>query len=153
VTTIEPIRTRTAEHRDLTRRRVTGTAEEVAATVAIVRNSGHLVACTAPRQLHPHDPRVTVIVTVRDLTTADVPVRRRTRRWVKPTVITAGTAVTLAGLGYALSIAVASAARAVATPAVLGALFVLVLIIAAAIRLTRGGSGCAGLHCSGCGRH
>jgi hypothetical protein len=150
VTTIEPARTRLTPSAGTVYRQVTGTAEEVAATVAIVRNSGHLLACTPPRQLGPDDPRVTVIVTVR---AAAFTPARPVRRWVKPTVITGAVVLTIAGIGYTLSILAASAARAVATPAVLGCLFILAVIAAVALRSIRNGKDCPGLHCSGCGRH
>jgi hypothetical protein len=152
VTTVARYITRTPARAGQTRRRVTGTPEEVAATVALVRQSGRFLAVTTPRHLDPADLRVTVIVTLR---THDGPISapRAHRRWVKPIVIaTAGTA-TLASTGYGLVVLVQHLARAVVSiaPALVGGLAVLTFVLMLATCAGRGG--CVGLHCPGCGRH
>ncbi len=134
------------------RRRVTGTPAEVAATVALVRQSGRYLSCTTPRQLDPADPRVTVIVTLH-APTPTRPVRRTRRRWVKPTVIAATSAAALAAAGYGLVQLAHAVARQASTHAstIAGALLLIgvVLILAALAR----GKVCTGLHCTGCRRH
>lgn len=152
MTAIDRIDSRTPIPYGQIRRRVTGTAEEVAATVALVLQSGRLLTVTTPRQLDPSDPRVTVIVTLRDQPAVRVTRLRVRRRWVKPVAI-AGTATTvLGGAGYGLLLLTQAASRAVAAPATLGALFLIVLVVAL-VRWVNRPSGCSGLHCSGCGRH
>ncbi|MGN9803441.1 hypothetical protein [Micromonospora sp. L32] len=127
-------------------RRIVGTPAEVAATVALVRDSGRLVSMTAPRQV-PGDSRVTV--TVRFLNTgrpAPAPVRR-----LRPGhVIAAVTVPTLGAVavaGYLAAVHLAQAVRA-AFPLIAGVVLVLVAIV---LLLRRSGRCCPGLHCPGCG--
>lgn len=139
---------------DQVRRRVTGTPSEVAATVAMVRDSGHLVTATAPRQLYANDTRVTVLVTLRRQPIAAALRARpsRTRQLVKPLSIAAVTLGVLVGAGFGVSYLVGQTVRAAAaaSPMILGILAVvaLVLVLAGKRRIS-----CSGLHCGGCQSH
>ena len=139
---------------DLVRRRVTGTPSEVAATVALIRDSGHLVATSAPRQMDPADPRVTVYVTVHPVRQTAVARPAVRRRWVRPVVIAGGITVTLAGLlvgGYLL---LRQALHAVSTgsPAVIAVVLVVVALVLLLVGRAKS-AGCSGIHCGGCGGH
>lgn len=126
-------------------RRIVGTPAEVAAALAVLRESGRLMYADRP---HQHaDGRVTV--TVRFLNTARTtppPVRRLRRvRVIAATAITTTAVGALAGIGY-LAAQVAHTVQRNA-PAVVGV--VLVLIVLAVLLLHRKAT-CTGLHCSGC---
>ncbi|MFI7490781.1 hypothetical protein ACIBXA_20605 [Micromonospora echinaurantiaca] len=129
-------------------RRVVGTPAEVAATVALVRDSGRLVAMTAPRQI-PGDSRVTVTVRFLDNgRPAPAPVRRLRRGHVVAAVAVAvPTLGAVAVAGYLAAVQLVQAVRA-AFPLILGGVVVLVVIAAL---LRRSGRCCPGLHCPGCG--
>ncbi|MFE9651557.1 hypothetical protein [Micromonospora sp. NPDC006431] len=125
-------------------RRIVGTPAEVAATVAVLRDSGRLTFMDQPRQ-HPDGDRVTV--TVRFLDTAR-PAPAPVRRLRRGPIIAAATLPTLgvlAGVGY-LAAQLVHTVRA-AFPAVVGVVLVLVVL---ALLLGRRKAKCAGLHCSGC---
>ncbi|MEU3114704.1 hypothetical protein ABZ652_11545 [Micromonospora chalcea] len=129
-------------------RRIVGTPAEVAAALAVLRESGRLMFADRPHQ-HP-DGRVTV--TVRFLDTARTtppPVVRRLRRGrvIAATAITTTALGTLAGIGY-LAAQVAHTVQRNA-PAVVGVVLVLLVL---ALLLLRRKATCGGLHCSGC-RH
>ena len=135
---------------DLTRRRVVGTPAEVAATVALLANTGRLVAATTPRQLDAHDPAVTVIVTARLWPTIAASRSSARPRWVKPTVIGAASLAALAGAGYGLMLAT----RAVVHQAVMHwPTLVAVIVLVALVLIALARKACRGLHCSGCSRH
>ncbi|MFF0658483.1 hypothetical protein [Micromonospora tulbaghiae] len=128
-------------------RRVVGTPAEVAAALAVLRESGRLMFADRP---HQHaDGRVTV--TVRFLNTARTtpPVVRRLRRGrvIAATAITTTALGTLAGIGY-LATQVAHTVQRNA-PAIVGVALVLLVL---AVLLLRRKVTCGGLHCSGC-RH
>ncbi|MFG3681830.1 hypothetical protein ACGF5H_17170 [Micromonospora chalcea] len=126
-------------------RRVVGTPAEVAAALAVLRESGRLMFADRPHQ-HP-DGRVTV--TVRFLNTARTapPVVRRLRRGrvIAATAITTAAVGALAGIGY-LAAQVAHTVQRNA-PAVVGVVLVLLVL---AVLLLRRKATCGGLHCSGC---
>ncbi|PZF88577.1 hypothetical protein [Micromonospora deserti] len=127
-------------------RRIVGTPAEVAATVALVRDSGRLVSMTTPRQI-PGDSRVTVTVRfLDDGRPAPAPVRRLRRG----RVIAAAAVPTLGAVavaGYLAAVQLVHAVRA-AFPLVAGVVLVLVVI---AVLVRRSGRCCPGLHCPGCG--
>lgn len=126
-------------------RRVVGTPAEVAAALAVLRESGRLMFADRPHQ-HP-DGRVTV--TVRFLNTARTapPVVRRLRRGrvIAATAITTAAVGALAGIGY-LAAQVAYTVQRNA-PAVVGVVLVLLVL---AVLLLRRKATCGGLHCAGC---
>ncbi|WP_435055946.1 hypothetical protein [Micromonospora aurantiaca (nom. illeg.)] len=126
-------------------RRIVGTPAEVAAALAVLRESGRLMFADRPHQ-HP-DGRVTV--TVRFLNTARTtppPVRRLRRgRVIAATAITTTAVGALAGIGY-LATQVAHTVQRNA-PAVVGVALVLIVL---AVLLLRRKVTCGGLHCSGC---
>ncbi|MGA4683578.1 hypothetical protein [Micromonospora sp. AB353] len=128
-------------------RRVVGTPAQVAAALAVLRESGRLMFADSPYQ-HA-DGRVTV--TVRFLDTAHTtppPVRRLRRgRVIAATAITTAAVGALAGIGY-LATQVAHTVQRNA-PAVVGVVLVLLVL---AVLLLRRKATCGGLHCSGC-RH
>ncbi|GAA0432353.1 hypothetical protein Aca07nite_19430 [Actinoplanes capillaceus] len=135
-------------------RRVIGTAEEVAATVALLRGSGTLVAASVPKQLNPTDPRVTVLVRVRDLT-VEHPARRPAapRPWVKPLVIGGSILSVIAGLvvgGYLAAQRALDSASGTGSLALLGFLAV-VGVLVLLVRAGRRKGACMGWHCPGCG--
>ncbi|MER7994412.1 hypothetical protein [Micromonospora chalcea] len=128
-------------------RRIVGTPAEVAAALAVLRESGRLMFADRP---HQHaDGRVTV--TVRFLNTARTtppPVRRLRRgRVIAATAITTTAVGALAGIGY-LAAQVAHTVQRNA-PAIVGVVLVLLVL---AVLLLRRKATCGGLHCSGC-RH
>ncbi|MFI7551936.1 hypothetical protein ACIBQ2_19545 [Micromonospora sediminimaris] len=127
-------------------RRVVGTPAEVAATVALVRDSGRLLSMTAPEQLAGSD-RVTVTVRFLDTPTAAPPVVRRLRRGHIIAAATIPGIAAVAGVGYA-AVQITTAVRA-AAPLIAGVVLVLVVL---AVLLRSRTAGCVGLHCSGC-RH
>jgi lysylphosphatidylglycerol synthetase-like protein (DUF2156 family) len=137
---------------DLIRRRITGTPTEVAATVAMLADTGRLVAATTPRQLDPRDPSVTVIVTARLRPTITAPAPARSRaRWVKPTVIVTASAAALAATGYGLMVLTRTVVQQTAAhwPGIVGVLVIVALVLIGLGRTT----GCPGLHCFGCRDH
>jgi hypothetical protein len=151
MTTIVRVPTRIAARPGLIYRSVTGTPAEVAATVAMIRDTGRLVAATAPRQLAAADSRVTVVVTVREpLTAAPMP-RRRSRRWVAPTVIAVPSVAVVAAAGYGLIVLARNVVQQVTAlwPAVVGALLLVALVLIVLGRKAR----CPGLHCFDCRSH
>ncbi|MFI7607442.1 hypothetical protein ACIBTV_20170 [Micromonospora sp. NPDC049366] len=126
-------------------RRIVGTPAEVAASVALVRDSGRLLSMTTPRQI-PGDRRVTV--TVRFLNHdrhAPAPVRRL-RRGPVIAAIAVPAVGAVAAVGY-LAAGLVTAIRG-AFPLILGGLLVLVVI---ALLLRGSDRCCPGLHCPGCG--
>ena len=136
---------------DLVRRRVVGTPTEVAATVAVLANTGRLVSATTPRQLDPHNPTVTVIVTAQlRPTTAARPRASARPRWVKPTVIAAASLAAVAGAGYALMLATRAVVHQAVThwPTIVAVVVLVALVLIALAR-----KACPGLHCSGCSKH
>ncbi len=137
---------------DQIRRRITGTAAEVSVALAMVRDSGHLVAATAPRQISATDQRVTMLVTLRRIPalTPVVASASPRSRWVKPLAIGGTAAGVLAVLGYVLSVLLRQAVHAVAglAPVGIGLAVIVVLVLVFAGR--RKGV-CVGLHCAGCG--
>jgi hypothetical protein len=141
---------------DLISRWVTGTPTEVTATLALLRQSGHLVSSTAPKPInpaHPRDRRVIVLARVRTQV-PDVHEARpvRSRAWVKPGVVVGsvlGGLFALGFLGYLLIGQIVNAAAA-ASSGVLG-FVALVLIAVAVVAKARSKGACMGLHCSGCG--
>ncbi|MFG3557414.1 hypothetical protein ACGGAQ_23810 [Micromonospora sp. NPDC047557] len=127
-------------------RRIVGTPAEVAATVALVRDSNRLLSMSEP-QLIPGGSRVTV--TVRFLDTArptPASARRRVNRGRVAAAIAVPTVGALAAVGY-LAMQLVQAVRA-AFPAIAGGVLVLIVI---ALLLRRSGRCCPGLHCPGCG--
>ncbi|NES29878.1 hypothetical protein GCE86_24745 [Micromonospora terminaliae] len=123
-------------------RRIVGTPAEVAATVAVLRDSGRLLFMDRTQQTGAD--RVTV--TVRFLDTpgpAPAPVRRL-RRGPVIAAVTVSTVGVLAGVGY-LAAQLTHTVRA-AFPGVVGVVLVLVVLALLLRRKTR----CAGLHCAGC---
>ena len=129
-------------------RRVVGTPAEVAAALAVLRESGRLMFADRPRQ--DADGRVTVTVRFLDTArTAPPPVVRRLRRSrvIAATAITTAAVGVLAGVGY-LAAQVAYTVQRNA-PAVVGVVLVLIVL---AVLLLRRKATCGGLHCSGC-RH
>lgn len=106
-------------------RRVVGTPAEVAATIALVRNSGRLLSSTPPRDV-PGTGHVTVTVRFLDTSTAvPLPVRRsrRGRLIVAVAIVVVGALFALGCLAAHLVVADALHSR---LPAVAG--FVLVLL-------------------------
>jgi hypothetical protein len=135
------------------RRRVTGTPAEIEATVSLLKHSGTLVSASVPRQVGPTDPRVTVLVRVRDGAT-DAPAQRQVppRRWVKPVVIAGSLLALVVGLlvgGYLAARQVVTAASGMPLAA-LGFLTVVVTLVLL-VKSGRSKGACMGLHCSGCG--
>ncbi|MFG3704749.1 hypothetical protein ACGF7U_08460 [Micromonospora sp. NPDC047670] len=126
-------------------RRVVGTPAEVAATVALVRDSGRLVSMTAPRQM-PGDPRVTVTVRFLDNNDPGPAAVRRLRRGHLVAAVAVPAVGALAAAGY-LPAQLVDAVRS-AAPLIAGVVLVLVVIVAL---LRRSGRCCPGLHCPGCG--
>ncbi|RKN24193.1 hypothetical protein D7147_04220 [Micromonospora musae] len=127
-------------------RRIIGTPAEVAASVALVRDSGRLLSMTAPQQIPGNAARVTV--TVRFLDTgrsAPAPVRRP-RRGVAVAAIAVPAVGVIAAVGY-LAAQLVAAIRA-AFPLIAGGALVLLLL---ALLLRKSGRCCPGLHCPGCG--
>jgi hypothetical protein len=121
-------------------RRIIGTPAEVAAKVALARDSGRLVAITEPRQIG--DGRVWVELRVVDRPVpVPVPTVRR-RRWPIVATLAGLTGAALAALLWAIAHLVAANA-----PAIAGGLGLLVLVLAV---LFGRGHRCTGLHCSGC---
>ncbi|MEU1884207.1 hypothetical protein ABZ491_01825 [Micromonospora rifamycinica] len=126
-------------------RRVVGTPAEVAATVALVRDSGRLLSMTHPQQI-PGSDRVTVTVRFLDTTTpAPAPIRRLRRGRVIAAATVPGVAV-VAGIGY-LAVQLVQTIRAV-FPLIVGAAVVALVLV---LLLCRSGRCCPGLHCPGCG--
>ncbi|SDY44649.1 hypothetical protein SAMN05444365_102287 [Micromonospora pattaloongensis] len=132
-------------------RRVVGTPAEVAATVALVRDSGRLLSMTQPRQI-PGSDRVTVTVRFLDTPGPAPAAVRRLRRGHVIAAVTVPALGALAGIGYLavqlvdyLAVQLVDAVRT-AFPAIAGVVLVLVVLAA----LLRGKSGCGGIHCSGC---
>ncbi|MEU4794040.1 hypothetical protein AB0F95_30475 [Micromonospora tulbaghiae] len=128
-------------------RRVAGTPAEVAAALAVLRESGRLMFADRP---HQHaDGRVTVTVRFLDTARTAPPVVRRLRRGrvIAATAITTAAVGALAGIGY-LAAQVAHTVQRNA-PAVVGVVLVLLVL---AVLLLRRKATCGGLHCSGC-RH
>lgn len=133
-------------------RRISGTPAEVAAAVALLRQSGRLVAMTVPRQypgdlrrvwvdVHMHAPATRPAVTT-------YPHRRRLvrrRRWLVAAGAAAAAVVVVVGVVW-LAVTVVAAVVAV-LPVIVGALVVLGL---AWLALGRAGVCCPGLHCPGC---
>ncbi|WP_431937348.1 hypothetical protein [Micromonospora sp. RP3T] len=129
-------------------RSVVGTPAEVAAALAVLRESGRLMFADRPR--HHSDGRVTVTVRFLDTArTAPAPVVRRLRRGrvIAAAAITAAAVGALAGIGY-LAVQVAHTVQQTA-PAAVGVVLVLIVL---AVLLLRRKATCGGLHCSGC-RH
>ncbi|MEV6813664.1 hypothetical protein [Micromonospora sp. NPDC051296] len=125
-------------------RRIVGTPAEVAATVALVRDSGRLLSMTTPQQ-NPGSDRVTVTVRFLDTPTAAPPVVRRLRRGHIIAAATIPGITAVAGIGYA-AVQLTQAVRS-AAPLIAGVVLVLVVL---AILLRSRKTGCVGLHCSGC---
>ncbi|MEV6810716.1 hypothetical protein [Micromonospora sp. NPDC051296] len=125
-------------------RRIVGTPAEVAATVALVRDSGRLLSMTTPEQL-PDGDRVTVTVRFLDTPTPAAPVVRRLRRGHIIAAATVPAVAAVAGVGYA-AVQLTNAVRS-AAPLIAGVVLVLVLL---AVLLRSRKTGCVGLHCSGC---
>ncbi|MFI5852362.1 hypothetical protein ACIA8B_29235 [Micromonospora chalcea] len=128
-------------------RRIVGTPAEVAAALAVLRESGRLMFADRP---HQHaDGRVTVTVRFLDTARTAPPVVRRLRRGrvIAATAITTTAVGALAGIGY-LAAQVAHTVQRNA-PAVVGVVLVLLVL---AVLLLRRKATCGGLHCSGC-RH
>ncbi|MFG1886668.1 hypothetical protein ACGFIR_02195 [Micromonospora sp. NPDC049051] len=126
-------------------RRVVGTPAEVAATVALVRDSGRLVSMTAPRQM-PGDPRVTVTVRFLDNNGPAPAAVRRLRRGHVVAAVAVPTVGALAAAGY-LAAQLVNAVRSM-VPLIAGVVLVLIVV---ALLLRRSGRCCPGLHCPGCG--
>lgn len=146
----------TPDQPGILRRRVIGTPAEIDVTLSLLRHSGTLVSASVPRQVGPQDPRVCLIVRVREEAPALHPAPRRGGRrprwWVKPFVIGGGGLVVLIGLlvgGYlaATQMVTASTGSGLAGGVFLGAAVGLLFLVRAGRR--RGT--CMGLHCSGCG--
>ena len=143
-----------ADQPGILRRRTIGTPAEIKVALDLLARSGTLVSASAPRQVAPDDPRVIVLVRVRDgaPTTYPAPRPARPRRWVKPLVISGSILAVLAGLitgGYLAARQVVTAASGMPLAAV-GFL----TVVAALVLLVKAGRGkgtCMGLHCSGCG--
>ncbi|MEV4278683.1 hypothetical protein [Actinoplanes xinjiangensis] len=138
----------------IVRRRAIGTPEEIKVALDLLARSGTLVSASVPRQVAPGDPRVIVLVRVRDGVPTTHPASRSARRprWVKPLVISGSILAVLAGLiigGYFAVRQVVTAASGMPLAAVgfLAVVAVLVLLVGAG--RTKGV--CMGLHCSGCG--
>jgi hypothetical protein len=136
------------------RRRATGTPAEIEATINLLKHSGVLVSASVPRRVGPADPRVTVIVRVRENVPAESPAPRQApdRRWVKPLVIGGGILAVLAGLivgGYlaAQQVVRATSGMGLAAVGFLAVVSLLFLLIRSAGRK----GVCVGLHCEGCG--
>lgn len=135
---------RNLAHPTVIARRVVGTPAEVAATVALVRDSGRLVSMTKPRQMSG-DPRVTVTVRFLDNNSpAPAPVRRLRRGHVAAAVAVPAVGA-LAAAGY-LAAQLVDAVRS-AVPLIAGVVLVLIVI---ALLLRGSGRCCPGLHCPGC---
>ncbi|MEU8171222.1 hypothetical protein AB0B97_32445 [Micromonospora sp. NPDC049004] len=126
-------------------RRIVGTPAEVAATVALVRDSNRLLSMSEP-QLIPGDSRVTVTVRFLDTTRPTPAPARRVNRGRVAVAVAVPTVGALAAVGY-LAAQLAQAIRA-AFPAIAGGVLVLIVI---ALLLRRSGRCCPGLHCPGCG--
>ncbi|MFY1625865.1 hypothetical protein ACN268_22120 [Micromonospora sp. WMMD735] len=120
-------------------RRVVGTPAEVAATIALVRDSGRLLSMTRPQQL-PDGRRVTV--TIRFLDPRPIRVRR-SRRGLAIAVPAVGL---VAVAGY-LTVQLVRAALTM-LPLIAGG--VLVLAVIAVLLRRSSGRCCPGLHCPGC---
>ncbi|MEU7652484.1 hypothetical protein AB0C41_10760 [Micromonospora taraxaci] len=126
-------------------RRIVGTPAEVAATVALVRDSNRLLSMSEPRQI-PGDSRVTVTVRFLDTTRpAPAPARRANRGRVAVAIAVPAVGA-IAAVGY-LAAHLVQTIRA-AFPAIAGGVLVLIVI---ALLLRRSGRCCPGLHCPGCG--
>ncbi|MFI2662073.1 hypothetical protein [Micromonospora carbonacea] len=123
-------------------RRVVGTPAEVAATVALVRDSGRLLSMTRPEQL-PDGHRVTV--TIRFLNPRPIRVRR-SRRGLTAAAIATPVVGIVAVAGY-LTVQLIRAALTV-LPLIAGG--VLVLAVIAVLLRRSSGRCCPGLHCPGC---
>ncbi|MBQ1035886.1 hypothetical protein [Micromonospora sp. C81] len=126
-------------------RRIVGTPAEVAATVALVRDSNRLLSMSEP-QLIPGDSRVTVTVRFLDTTRPTPAPARRVNRGRIAVAIAVPTVGALAAVGY-LAAQLVQTIRA-ALPAIAGVVLVLIVI---ALLLRRSGRCCPGLHCPGCG--
>ncbi|WUR59776.1 hypothetical protein OHS32_32755 [Micromonospora chokoriensis] len=126
-------------------RRIVGTPAEVAATVALVRDSNRLLSMSEP-QLIPGDSRVTVTVRFLDTTRPTPTPARRVNRGRVAAAIAVPTVGAIAAVGY-LAAQLVHAIRAT-LPAFAGGLLVLIVI---ALLLRRSGRCCPGLHCPGCG--
>jgi hypothetical protein len=124
---------------DLLRRRVVGTAQEVAAVVARVRGSGCLVSMTAPRLLP--DGRVSAVITL-----VRVSPGARRRRLRRRLLAAAAVLVVLAGAGWAVVWLLAWLAGFLAQAAAV----VAVLFVVWLVRSVAGGHPCRGIHCEGC---
>ena len=135
------------------RRRTIGTPAEIKVALDLLARSGTLVSASAPRPVAPDDPRVIVLVRVRDgVPTAHPSRSARPRRWVKPLVISGSILAVLAGLitgGYLAARQVVTAASGAPIAAV-GFLAVVVALLLL-VKSGRSKSVCMGLHCSGCG--
>ena len=125
MTIIEPLVDRSPGSRNRLRYRVTGTPGDVASTVALVRDSGHLISCTVPRHLGSCNSRVTVIVVLRDLTASRTTPRGRNRRPIRLTAVVCAAVFALVSMGYTLS----TLPREVAAPVVIGGASLLVLLV------------------------
>ncbi|MFD6691308.1 hypothetical protein [Micromonospora aurantiaca (nom. illeg.)] len=126
-------------------RRIVGTPAEVAAALAVLRESGRLMFADRP---HQHaDGRVTVTVRFLDTARTAPPVVRRLRRGrvIAATAITTVAVGVLAGLGYLVAQVAYTVQRN--APAVVGVVLVLLVL---AVLLLRRKATCGGLHCSGC---
>ncbi|WP_341718259.1 hypothetical protein QQG74_00080 [Micromonospora sp. FIMYZ51] len=126
-------------------RRVVGTPAEVAATVALVRDSGRLLSMTTPQSMSGNPDRVTVTVRFLDTPTSAPPVVRRLRRGHIIAAATIPAVAAVVGVGYAAT-QLATAVRS-AAPLIAGVVLVLVVL---AVLLRSRKSTCFGLHCSGC---
>lgn len=126
-------------------RRIVGTPAEVAAALAVLRESGRLMFADRP---HQHaDGRVTVTVRFLDTARTAPPVVRRLRRGrvIAATAITTAAVGVLAGIGYLADQLAHTVQRN--APAVVGVVLVLLVL---AVLLLRRKATCGGLHCSGC---
>jgi hypothetical protein len=143
-----------ADQPGILRRRATGTPEEIKVTLDLLARSGTLVSASAPRQVAPGDPRVIVLVRVRDGVPATSPAPRPTppRRWVKPVVIAGSILTVLAGLGiggYLAARQIVTAASGMGLAAL--GFFTVVVALVLLVGAGRSKGACMGLHCSGCG--
>ena len=132
-------------HPGVLTRKVVGTPAEVAATVALVRDSGRLLAMTRPQQVPGDSSRVWVAVRFLDrLQPAPVPARRA-RRWPLVLAIAVPMLTVAALVGYLVTQLVQTAMAS--GPLILGALAALALAV---LILRPHRATCPGLHCSGC---
>ncbi|GAA4963833.1 hypothetical protein [Actinoplanes utahensis] len=144
------------EQPGILRRRVTGTPSEIDATVSLLRHSGALVSASVPCQVGPTDPRVTVIVRVREnaLTYTPAPLPASSRPWVKPVAIAAAVLTLVAGLligGYLAAQQIITAATSSGSGIAAIGFLIVVAGLLLLVRAGRRSGACMGLHCSGCG--